>query len=92
MRLNLAVLAALALMSLSAVPERISAATIEVRMSGGYGPWPQMNAWTPVEVRSIANLTGYVPPPAPALDDYGGRTAIKLAATGFFRVQKNGRR
>lgn len=92
MKLNPAILAALLLVPSSVLPEHISAATIEVRNSGPYGPWPQVKTWMALEVRCIALLPGFVAASAPALDGFGGRTDIKLAATGFFRVERSGHR
>jgi hypothetical protein len=71
----------------------LPAATLDVRNSESYGPWPQVKTWTPVEIRTLASLTGYDPgSPTPALDPFGGRTDVQLRATGFFRVEKVGRR
>ena len=51
-----------------------------------------MKTWTAIESRSIAKLPGFIAAPMPVLDNFGGRTDVKLAATGFFRVERFGRR
>lgn len=83
---------ALLLEALLAFAANVFAATIEVRNARAYGPWPQVKTWTLTEVCNIAALPGFVASPEPARDRFGGRTDVKLAATGFFRVERIGHR
>lgn len=48
--------------------------------------------WKPMPTRLLADLGDLGPDPAPALDEWGGRNDRAAKATGFFHVEREGRR
>ncbi|HUC81108.1 MAG TPA: hypothetical protein VMR70_09340 [Flavisolibacter sp.] len=84
--LFLTVLFALGLQKVSAQPSAEYSLQVESMVANSekktYGEWK----WYPT--RTIETLAGYKKGKQIKLDEYGGRTDRKVAATGFFRAEK----